>query len=83
MTHAHTQCINTSFVNSFGGAGTNEEPIDDEIYDLPPEGESQVFQPPPPPMGPPPDQEPIDDEIYDCPPGTTSYCYCHVTLCHL
>lgn len=60
-----------------GGPGTNEEPIDDEIYDLPPEGELQGFQPapppmaPPPPMGPPPDQQPIDDEIYDCPPGTT------------
>lgn len=57
--------------------GANEEPIDEEIYDIPPEGENepQVFHPapppmaPPPPTGPPPEDQAIDDEIYDCGPG--------------
>lgn len=57
--------------------GADEEPIDDEIYDIPPEGENepQGFHPapppmaPPPPTGPPPEDQAIDDEIYDCAPG--------------
>lgn len=58
----------------------NEEAIDDEIYDIPPEGTQDCppnpggGYPPPPPGAPPPDDEFIDgefidDEIYDIPPG--------------
>lgn len=78
----HVHVYRLSYVEQQQGQDM-EDPIDEDIYDLPPEGMEQDWNPPlppgapplppgappPPPGAPPTSDEFIDEDIYDVPPG--------------